>query len=293
MNRLAWSGLLLAIVAVWGWTFVLVKDAVGLYGVLPFLAVRFAIGTACLAGFAAPHVTRKTFAAGAGIGIVLALAFLLQTIGLNYSTATNTGVITGLFVVFAPLANRLLFGVKTSGVQWAAIVASLIGLLLLTGSAPGGLVVGDLLTLGGAASFGLHVALLDRYSKHHSAQGLVLGQLAAATLIFLCVWPLVEAPCWPSRQVWPALLICGAVATALAFFVQTSVQARLSAVRTVMIMLMEPIFAAVFGYLLHGDRLNGAQVAGAALMVVAIFIAELYPYLRPRAEAQQHISRRR
>ena len=287
MNRLALSGLLLAIVAVWGWTFVLVKDAVAVYGVIPFLAVRFVIGSACIGLFVRRHTDRRTLTAGGLIGVAVALAYLLQTLGLDRSTATNTGVITGLFIVFAPVANRVLFGVKTRPLLWGAIGASLIGLALLTGAGPDGLAGGDFFTLGCAASFGLHVALLDRYSKHYHAGALVFAQLLAATGIFTAAWLASEPLHWPPAEVWPALLITGVVATALAFFVQTSVQQRLSAVETAMIILTEPIFAAVFGYMLHGDRLSGLQIFGGLLMVVAVFAAELYPLVRGPSSKDQ------
>ncbi len=280
MNRLVLSALLLLIVAVWGWTFVLVKDAVQSYGVLPFLAVRFAIGATCVGLFAARRASRRTLGAGALIGTILALAFLLQTSGLQHSTATSTAVITGLFIIFAPLANRLLFGVRTNSVLWGAICISLIGLTLLTGAAPTGPASGDLLALGGAACFGLHVALLDRYSKQHQAGVLVLGQLLGATSIFASAWLVAQPPTWPPPHVWPALLITGVVATAAAYFVQTYVQQRLSAVETAMIILTEPLFAAIFGYALHGDRLNHFQILGAILMVSAVFATELYPLVR-------------
>ena len=183
--------------------------------------------------------------------------------GLHSSTATNTGLITGLFIVFAPLANRVLFGVPTSSVLWAAIAVSLCGLGLLTGAGPQGLQPGDPLTLGCAACFGLHVALLDRYSKGHRAVTLAAGQLSAAAVLFACVWAIREPLTWPPASVWPALLLTGGIATAAAFFVQTYVQQRLSAVETGMIILTEPIFAAIFGQLLMGDRLSGLQILGA------------------------------
>ena len=263
MKRLGLSMLLLAIVVVWGWTFVVVKEAVADYGVVPFLAVRFAIGAGCVALFTAGRAEWRSFRTGAAIGLVLAAAYLLQTLGLDSSTATNTGLITGLFIVFAPLANRVLFGVPTSGLLWAAIAVSLGGLALLAG-------------------FGLHVALLDRYSKGHRAATLAAGQLTAAAVVFAGLWGLRGPLIWPPTSVWPALLLTGGIATAAAFFVQTFVQQRLSAVETGMIILTEPIFAAVFGQWLMGDRLTGWQVLGAVLMVAAVFAAELVPLVRNR-----------
>jgi drug/metabolite transporter (DMT)-like permease len=189
-------------------------------------------------------------------------------------------LITGLAIVFAPLSNRLFFGVRTSRTLWLAIGVSLLGLVLLTGAGPAGIAVGDVLTLGCAACFGLHVALLDRHSKHHRASGLVLGQLAAATLIFWIACLPSELPTVPSAQVVWALLVTGVIATAAAFFVQTYVQQRLSAVETAMIILMEPIFAALFGYLFHGDRLTAIQICGAVLMVAAVFAVEIRSALR-------------
>jgi drug/metabolite transporter (DMT)-like permease len=286
MNRLALSVLLLGIVAVWGWTFVLVKDAVEVYGVVPFLAVRFAIGTACIGLFVGRRTDGRTWRAGGWIGVVLAVAYLTQTVGLDHSTATNTGLITGLFIVFAPLANRLLFGVRTTPLLWGAIAISLVGLALLTGAAADGLAGGDWFTLGCAASFGLHVALLDRYSKGHRAGPLVLAQLLAATCIFAGVWMISEPLRWPPAEVWPALLVTALVATSLGYFVQTFVQQRLSAVETAMVILTEPLFAVAFGYMLHGDRLSGLQILGGVLMVAALFATELYPLLRPPSSRQ-------
>ena len=280
MKQLLLSALLLAIVIIWGWTFVAVKEATAVYGVVPFLAVRFAIGSACVGVFAARGTELRSLISGAWIGLPLAAAYLLQTFGLRDSTATNTGLITGLFIVFAPLANRLLFGMRTRGILWAAIAVSLGGLALLTGAAPQGLRAGDALTLGGAACFGLHVALLDRYSKGHRAVTLALGQLATVTVLLASIWT-VQGPFeWPPAQIWPTLLLTGGICTAAGFFVQTFVQQRLSAVQTGMIILTEPIFAAVFGWLLAGERLTGLQMLGGGLLVAAVFAAEIYPHFR-------------
>ncbi|MGA2066752.1 MAG: DMT family transporter [Thermoguttaceae bacterium] len=281
-RRLALAGLLLLVVAVWGWTFVVVKDAVAVYGVVPFLAVRFAIGSLAVGLCCARRIELRALRTAAPVGLVLGLAFLLQTLGLSRSTATNTGLITGLFVVFAPLANRLLFGVRIGRLVWATVGTSLLGLALLTGAAPAGLAAGDLLTMCGAAAFGLHVALLDHRSKGHDARLVALGQLIAATLLFTAVWMCRGPVAWPPPSVWPALLITGLLATAAAYFVQTYVQQRLSAVETAMIILLEPLFAALFGCLLQHDRLTALQWLGAALLVGSVFAAELCLLARRR-----------
>ncbi|KPJ74455.1 MAG: hypothetical protein AMS14_05505 [Planctomycetes bacterium DG_20] len=295
MNRVVSCILLLAIVAVWGWTFSLMKGPVETYGVVPFLAVRFVIGSAAISLVAARRTTWRTLKVGAGIGLVLAAAYLLQTFGLRHTSATNTGLITGLFIVFAPLANRVLFGVRTRLVLWGAIGISVAGLALLSGAGPDGMAPGDALTLGAAALFGLHVALLDRHAKHHEAIVLAQGQLTAATGVFLVAWLLVAwlgveplvlpPPGWGTDDVWPALLVTGLVATAAAFLVQTYVQQRLRAVQTAALIVTEPLFAALFAYLLVGDRLTGLQMVGAVLMVAALILVEVYPLVRKPRQA--------
>ena len=106
--------------------------------------------------------------------------------------------------------------------------------------------------------------------------------MIAATLLFATVWACLGPAAWPPRSVWPALCITGLGATAAAYFIQTYVQQRLSAVQTAMIILLEPLFAALFGCLLGHDSLTAMQWAGRALLVGAVFAAELYPLARRR-----------
>ncbi|MHB1037122.1 MAG: DMT family transporter [Pirellulales bacterium] len=286
IHQLALAGLLLAVVAVWGWTFPVVQKAVLSYGVLAFLALRFTIGSCLVGTVACRKISRRTLLAGAPIGVVLAVAYLFQTFGLRYTSATNCGLITGLFAVFAPIINRLVFGVRTRPIFWVAVGVSVLGLGLVTGIDPAALRMGDLLTLACAACFGLHIALLDRHAKHHDAAALTWVQITVATVVFYLGWPLVDPWVWPNRAVWFALLITGVVATAVGFGVQTLVQQRLSAVRTAVIIVMEPLFAALFGYLLAGDRLTPVQSCGAVLMVAALFLAEVQPAWAERRAAR-------
>jgi drug/metabolite transporter (DMT)-like permease len=280
--RLVYTLLLVAVTAIWGWTFVVVQDAIALYGVLPFLAVRFALAAGALAPFQAPKLTRRTLLVGGGIGVVLAAGYLFQTMGLLYTTPTNSGLITGLFVVFAPLADRVFFGARTSRQVILAVALSLIGMVLLAGGGPDGVNLGDLLTLLCAAALGLHIALLSRYAAGHDAGALTFAQILAMAVLFAAAWPFFEPVSFPPPGVWIALLVTGLLASAGAFYIQTTVQQRISAARTAIILTMEPVFAALFGYWLAGDRLVLVQVVGAALILSALFIGEVVPVLRRR-----------
>jgi drug/metabolite transporter (DMT)-like permease len=280
--RLVYTLLLVGVTAVWGWTFVVVQDAIAIYGVLPFLAVRFLLAGAALAPIYAARLTLRSLVVGGGIGVVLAAGYLFQTTGLLFTTPTNSGLITGLFVVFAPLADRLLFGVNTSRQILVAVGLSLLGMVLLAGGGPEGANWGDLLTLLCAMALGLHIALLSRYAAGHDAGGLTLAQILAMALLFVAVWPFFDPVSLPPLGVWVALLVTGLLASAGAFLVQTTVQQRIPAARTAIILTMEPVFAALFGYWLAGDRLVAVQLVGAVLILSALVIGEVLPVLRRR-----------
>jgi drug/metabolite transporter (DMT)-like permease len=253
-----------------------VQEAVGAYGVVAFLAVRFALAALVMVPLGARRATRRSWIIGGAIGLVLATAYLLQTFGIRHTSATNSGLITGLFVVSAVLWNRVLFGVRTDRVYATAIAVSVLGLALLTGVGYTSPRLGDWLTLGCAIAFGLHIALLDRHARGQAASALALAQLTTAALVFLVAWPLGEPLRFPPLAVWPAILLTAVVASAGGFTIQTAAQRRLPAVRVALILAMEPVFAAVFGRLLAGDRLTVVQLAGGALMVAALLAANVH-----------------
>ncbi len=277
--RVVYSCLLVGVTAVWGWTFVVVGDAIALYGVLPFLAVRFALAAVAMAPLARKAPPR-TLVAGCLIGLVLAAAYLFQTMGLLFTTPTNSGLITGLFVVFAPLADRAFFGAEPSRQVIITVTLSLLGMALLAGGAPDGVNIGDILTLLCAGALGVHIALLSRYAPSHDAGGLAFAQILAMALVFTIAWPLFDTVTLPPRPVWIPLLITGLLASAGAFWVQTFVQQRLPATRTAVILTMEPLFAALFGYWLAGDRLIAIQILGASMILSALVIGEVLPLVR-------------
>lgn len=266
--------LLVAVTAVWGWTFTVVQQATRQYGVLPFLALRFSLAALVMLPAVVRRAHRGTYRAGWVVGLVLAAAYLFQTYGLQHTSATNCGLITGLFAVFAPLLNRLLFQVPTRPFLWVATALSLWGLVLLTGTDLESLRLGDVLTFAAAALLGLHIALLDRTARHHDAAALTGVQFLATAAVFVVLSTALHPWRLPGGPVAVAIVITALAATAGGFYAQTLVQQRLSAVKVALILMLEPVFAALFGVWLAGDRLTAWQWLGGAIVLLAMLLSE-------------------
>jgi drug/metabolite transporter (DMT)-like permease len=268
---------LIAVTAVWGVTFVQVKDAVELYPLFGFLAVRFAIATAALAVPAAGRLRtlgRTGAGAGALLGLLLAGGYVLQTAGLQRTTVSSTGFVTGMYVVLTPLIALVLFRSRISVAAWAGVAVSTGGLALLSGI-HGGSVAGDLLVLAGAAVYSLQIVLMERFAPRYDAVAFTLVEMLAAcaglSVVALAHGDLGVPHGW---TVWSAVVVTGVFASALAFLVQTWAQRRSSATRTALAFTMEPVFTAVFGITLADDRLGVLGWSGCAAIMAGILLAE-------------------
>jgi drug/metabolite transporter (DMT)-like permease len=268
---------LVLVTAVWGVTFVQVKDAVALYPLFAFLTVRFAIASLVLAVPAAGRMRtlgRPGWIAGSALGLLLALGYALQTAGLDRTTVSSAGFITGLYVVFTPLLGLLLFRTRVGRAVWIGVAFSVGGLALLSGVG-GGDSLGNLLVLLGSAAYSLQIALMERYAPRYDPVAFTQAEMLSACAGFAVVAVAlgqVEVP--HGWTVWGALLVTGIFASALGFLVQTWAQRRLSAARTALAFAMEPVWAGLFGFWLAGDRLGAVGWAGCALIMAGIVVAE-------------------
>jgi drug/metabolite transporter (DMT)-like permease len=261
--------LLLGVTAIWGWTFVIVKDAVAQYAPIAFLTARFLLAALLLGAFALrrPRDARM----GLVMGGLLAIGYLAQTYGLTRVPPSTAGLLTGMFVVFTPLCDRLFFGVAVRRATLVAVAVALVGMAAVTGGGGlGGEVVGEALVLVCALAFAAHISFLSRYSPGRSAVGLAGWQMIACALIFSAGTLVTRAPGVPPRGVVPALLITGVGASALAFLAQTYVQRRLSASRAALLLTAEPAFAVLFGVWLAHDRLSALRIGGALMIMAAL-----------------------
>lgn len=268
---------LVAVTAIWGFTFVLVKDALPLYPLFAFLTVRFAISTALLAPFAwgsLRALPRAGWVAGVVVGLLLAAAFGLQTAGLELTTVASTGFITGLYVVFTPIIALALFGTRVPRALWLGVGLAVVGLLLLNG-VPGGSGVGNLLVLASALAAALQIAALERFAPLYGARALTFLMMATCFVSFTVIaLALGDLSVPRGRTVWSALVVTGLFAGALGYLIATWVQARTTAARAALVFTLEAPFAALFGVLLAGEVLGWVGLLGCAVMMAGILVAE-------------------
>ncbi len=284
--------LMLAVVAVWGATFVVVKDALADASPLAFNLTRMTLAFLVLAAVYHRHwhrVGRRELAAGAGIGFFLAMGYQFQTAGLARTTPSKSALITGMVVVLVPLFSVVprLRPAGSRPPRWnafAGAVLAFVGILLLTVPAARGaglafdfssVNLGDLLSFGCAIGFAWHCLALGHLSPRFDFQQLALLQIGFCALFMAISMPLLEHPYLHlTPRLAAALLVAALLATAAAFSIQSWVQSVLPATHTALLLTMEPVFAVLTSILFYGERLTGRAAAGAALVFGGIALTE-------------------
>src|SRR4030042_1850353 len=217
---------LIAVTAVWGWTFLIVKDAIAHMPVMDFLAVRFTIA-AIVMFLVQPnslrYISRRGLWHGIVLGVLLGIGYITQTFGLQTISPAVSGFITGMAVVFTPVLSWMLLRRKISRRTWLAVVLATIGLALLSlhGWSFG---TGELLTVGCALFVAFHIIGLGEWSSQHKTYGLALIQIATVAVLSLLAATPGGITLPPNGSVWVTVGITSVLATAFAFFVQTWAQ---------------------------------------------------------------------
>jgi drug/metabolite transporter (DMT)-like permease len=268
---------LIAVTAVWGVTFVQVKDAVAIYPLFAFLALRFAIASGVLLVPGAARIRtlgRGGFGAAVLAGALLGAGYALQTAGLERTSVSSTGFITGMYVVLTPLLAFSVFRIRIAPRAWGGVLLATAGLALLAGVHAGS-GDGDLLVLAGAAVYSLQIVLMERFAPIYDAFAFTLVEMAAAFVGLLAIaGARGELGVPHGWTVWGALLVTGIFASALGFLAQTWAQRRTSATRTALAFSLEPVWTAFFGFTLAGDRLGAIRWLGCGVIMAGIVLAE-------------------
>jgi drug/metabolite transporter (DMT)-like permease len=271
---------------IWGATFVVVKTGLDHASPFLFLAVRFTIAAVLMALFRPRIIAKIEWAEifpGMRLAFFMFAGYCFQTVGLQYTTASNSGFVTGSSVVLVPLLLGIFWGRTLTKWIYVGAVAALIGLYLLT-VPPQGLSYlsrGDILTFIAAGFYAVHIILVGEYSEEHSVSALSLIQVVGCSVM---VWPLLGAAAaihWQPLRFewgWPlfvSIIICAVFATAIAFTVQLWAQQFTSPGHAAILFALEPVFAVITSYLLLHERLSARAWRGAGLVVVGIMLAEL------------------
>lgn len=268
---------LVGVTAVWGYTFLVVQDATARMPVMDFLAWRFVVASVVMIAFRPTclrSVTRLELLRGVGLGTILGLGYIAQTYGLRYTSAAISGFITGMFVVLTPVMSWILLRRKTNRSTWMVVALATVGLALLTlnGWSVG---IGELLTLGCAVFFAIHIVGLGEWSPQYDPYAFSLLQIGTVAVISLIAAAPGGIVVPPDPGVWAVVGITGVLATAVAFFVQTWAQSLVSATRAAVVMTMEPVFAGLFAVVIGGNQLTLRTLGGAACILAAMSIINL------------------
>jgi drug/metabolite transporter (DMT)-like permease len=291
---------LTAIMAVWGSSFAVLRSLMSGAAASPLLlvTVRMTLASALLLGFMA--ATRKgrgqlallrgpLLRDGLFAGALLGVGFLLQTEGLQRTTASRSGFLTGMLVVLVPILEFFLFRRRPPLPALLGVALAFAGMTAL--SAPWAdsshaTLLGDWLTVGCALVFAGHIIALGRMAPRHPLLPLLFLQLATTALFAAAAGPFVEAQHFGgAARLWLAMLYLALFATLLAFGIQTWAQRVMPPVRVALISSLEPVFAALWAAVLIGERLTGRELFGGALIVLGVAVGEAGAALRARARA--------
>lgn len=269
---------LIGVAAVWGGTFVVVKDAVSLYPLYAFLGLRFIIAVVAFA-LVMPASVRLLKPSTIGIGVLagafLTAGYVFQTWGLQDTSASKAAFITGMFVVITPVMQAVVLRRPPRAVTVLGVAMSVVGLWLLSGGGEGGWSVGDTRVLLCAIAYSAHIIVLGGAGHHHDVRPFTLVQLATVAVVCSVISVFTEPVALPDApSVWVALAVTGVFGSAVAFAVQTLAQRVLSPTKTALILITEPAFGGLFGWF-AGERLGIGGFAGAALILAGMIVAEV------------------
>ncbi len=272
---------LVLVTFIWGSTFVIVRHALDQVGPFTFVAARFILASATLVliGRFFPHNRRPgLIRQGVFTGFFLAIGFITQTIGLQTTGAGKAAFITGLSVVLVPFFSALVLKQPPAPAAWIGVACATLGLGLLTLEPGLRLQAGDIWVLACAFSFAAHITATARFTAGQDVLPFTLVQLmTVAVLAGIAALFWESGALLPPRSAWPAIIYMASGATALVFILQMWAQHYASATHTALIFALEPVFAAIFAFVVDGEHLTGQHLLGCALILAGMVIAELFP----------------
>ncbi|OEC37537.1 hypothetical protein A7D27_25380 [Pseudomonas sp. 1D4] len=284
--------LMLITAAIWGAAFV--AQRLGMDAIGPFLytGLRFALGALVLLpllyllprGEHHEPMNQGLLLGGVLMGLALSLGINLQQVGLLFTSVTNSGFITGLYVIIVPLLG-LLLGHRTGMGTWIGALLAVGGMFLLSVGDNFQVARGDWLQLAGAVVWGVHVLLVGFFASRHDPVRLAILQFITCAVISLALALVLEDIRLDAIvSAGPAILYGGVIAVAIGYTLQVVAQKHAIASHAAIILSLEAVFAAIAGALMLNESLHARGYLGCALMFVGMLVAQLWPQ---RNEAQR------
>lgn len=280
---------------IWGGTFALIKNAFTDVSPLLFLGLRFGLATLIFLPFVYSQLrttNKKTLIAGAILGIFYFSGFAMQTLGLNLTSATKSGFITGTFVIFIPILQLIIERRKPKWFNLLSVILVLFGLIMLSSKGDNALDfikqlgsdfnLGDLLTLICALLFAFQVVYVDVFTKKYDYLPMVFVQLLITGLggfmfsYIFSITSLEEVRFTFNTNVVSAILYTSIFASIIATIIQLKYQKTVSPTKAGIIFSIEPIFAAVFAYFLLSEKISNFGFVGCVLIFIGLIFSEVF-----------------
>ena len=290
------EGALFSNTLIWGGTFVMIKSVLAFISPMMFVSIRFFVASVLLLPFVYPlfkSISKKQLSEGFILGVFLYIGFAVQTIGLQYTTATKSAFITGTFVLFTPILQTIIEKrIPTLGNILGVLLVT-VGIIFLSSKENSlfsifselgeGFNVGDFLTLICAIFYAVYIVYLDKISANHNhrfltfAQISVTGLLSILSVIVFSLLKIEPIKIEMNNEVVIAILYTTLFATILTTSMQTKFQQAVTPTRASIIFSMEPIFASLTAYFFINEKLSNFGIAGAAFIFIGILTSELWP----------------
>lgn len=276
-RRLRLDILLIVVTMIWGSTFLIVQKTVRLSGPFTFLALCFGVGSLTLAIIFRKrlrHLTRSELVMGMFIGLFLFAGYALQTTGLQFTTSSKAGFITGLYVPLVPVFSWLILRQQPTRGAVVGIALSVIGLILLSINNQFNFEfgLGEALILGCAFAFALHIISISKFVPHADAVNLAIVQLTLTSVLSFIAMPLAREPfVMPPLPVWGAVVFMGVVDIAFCLVAMNWVQQFISSNRATLVYALEPAWAGLFGFL-AGQNLSNPAWIGCACIFLGMIV---------------------
>src|SRR6056297_2166921 len=269
---------LLFIVIIWGTTFPLMKIALENVSPFHFISLRFIIAFIILTAILntkLKNISYRTIKIGSFLGLWLFFGFAFQIYGLQFTTASRSGFITGLSVIIVPVLSIFILKDKPSLSSWMGVLLALVGMYFLTGFSEIGFNIGDLYTFFCAVSIAMQIVFLSKYIIKEDPLVITWLQITTVMVLGTIISFFESASGTLTINNYAVIIYTGIFATALAIFVQSRAQQFTTSTHAGLIFSLEPVFGAIFSFLILNERLSTMGMIGAVLIFSGIILSEI------------------